>query len=93
MPGSTRTTDLDMAAYYLDEAGRRGLNIRCTVEVSGTGNRDCVFAFDDPHDLIPELEQSWASSVQASYSGCVRALLKSVHQVRKRRVKQGAPHG
>jgi hypothetical protein len=82
MSRSTRTTDLNMAAYYLAEASRRNLSLKCTVE---NGKAQSIFVFDDPNEMIPELEQSWPSSIQAQYSGFVRALRSSAYQVRKRR--------
>jgi hypothetical protein len=73
-----------MAAYYLDVADARGVQLELQVEVNGRNGQDCTFVFLDPTDLILELEQSWGSSQQARYAGRLRAVRQQMTQVRGR---------
>lgn len=73
-----------MAAYYLDVADARGVQLEMQVELNARGNQDCVFVFLDPTDLIPELEQSWGCSQQARYAGRLRAVRQQMAQTRDR---------
>jgi hypothetical protein len=73
-----------MAAYYLDVADRREVDLSMRVDPIGRGSQDCEFVFDDPTDLILELEQTWGSSPQARYAGRLRAVRQQMAQARNR---------
>lgn len=73
-----------MAAYYLDEADSRGVPLSMIVVAGDRGNGDCELVFEDPTDLIHELEQSWCASKRARYVGRLRAVRQQVEQFRNR---------